>query len=53
MAFRPNYGQQRADRNRTARARNEEKQRKKDEKAALRKAGRPDEAETPPDEKKE
>jgi len=38
MAFKPNYGRDRAERERTARARNEEKQKKKDEKAALRKA---------------
>jgi hypothetical protein len=42
MAFKPNYGRDRADRARAARARTEEKQRKKDEKAALRKAQRPD-----------
>jgi hypothetical protein len=40
MAFKPNYGRDRAERNRAARARNEEKQRKKDEKAAQRKAER-------------
>ncbi len=40
MAFRPNYGRDRAERERAARARSEEKQRKKDEKAALRKAER-------------
>ena len=38
MAFKPNYGRDRADRARAARARNEEKKRKKDEKTALRKA---------------
>jgi hypothetical protein len=38
MAFKPNYRLQRADRDRAARARSEEKQRKKDEKAAQRKA---------------
>jgi hypothetical protein len=37
MAFKPNYGRDRAERQRAARARSEEKQRKKDEKAALRK----------------
>jgi hypothetical protein len=40
MAFKPNYGRDRAERARAARARSEEKQRKKDEKAALRKAER-------------
>lgn len=40
MAFKPNYGRDRAERDRAARARSEEKQRKKDEKAALRKAER-------------
>jgi len=38
MAFKPNYGRDRAERQRSARARNEEKQRKKEEKAAQRKA---------------
>jgi len=45
MAFKPNYGRDRAERARAARARSEEKQRKKDEKTALRKAQR---AETEP-----
>jgi hypothetical protein len=40
MAFKPNYGRDRAERQRAARARNEEKQRKKDEKHAQRKAER-------------
>ncbi|MGA2894442.1 MAG: hypothetical protein ABSE22_16370 [Xanthobacteraceae bacterium] len=40
MAFKPNYGRDRAERARSARSRSEEKQRKKDEKAALRKAER-------------
>jgi hypothetical protein len=40
MAFKPNYNLQRADRNRAARARSEEKQRKKQEKTAQRKAER-------------
>jgi hypothetical protein len=40
MAFKVNYGRDRAERDRAARARSEEKQRKKDEKAALRKADR-------------
>src|SRR5262249_26881087 len=50
MAFKPNYRRDRAERQRAARARTEEKQRKKEEKAALRTAGRgPGEA--PPDDK--
>jgi hypothetical protein len=40
MAFKPNYGRDRAERARSARARSEEKKRKKDEKTALRKAQR-------------
>ena len=40
VAFKPNYGRDRAERARAARARSEEKQRKKDEKIALRKAQR-------------
>jgi hypothetical protein len=40
MAFKPNYGRDRAERQRAARARSEEKQRKKEEKAAQRKAER-------------
>ena len=40
MAFRPNYGMQRADRNRAAQARREEKLRKREEKSAQRKAER-------------
>jgi hypothetical protein len=40
MAFKVNYGRDRAERDRAARARSEEKQRKKDEKTALRKAKR-------------
>lgn len=40
MAFKPNYGMQRADRNRAAQARSEEKQKKKEEKSAQRKAER-------------
>ena len=38
MAFKPNYGMQRADRNRAAQARNEEKMRKSEEKSAQRKS---------------
>jgi hypothetical protein len=40
MAFKPNYGRDRAERQRAARARSEEKQRKKEEKSAQRKAER-------------
>jgi hypothetical protein len=56
MAFKPNYGRDRAERARAARARSEEKQLKKDEKAALRKARRAemepaaDDTNPPPDE---
>ena len=49
MAFKPNYGRDRADRARAARARSEEKKRKRDEKTALRKAQRA-EVEPPTDE---
>jgi hypothetical protein len=38
MAFKPNYGRDRAERARAARARSEEKKRKRDEKTALPKA---------------
>jgi hypothetical protein len=40
MAFKPNYGRDRAERARSARARSEEKKRKKDERTALRKTQR-------------
>jgi hypothetical protein len=50
MAFKPNYARDRAERQRAARTRSEEKQRKKDEKVALRKAER-DATEAPPDDK--
>jgi hypothetical protein len=40
MAFKPNYGRDRTERQRAARARTEDKQRKREEKAALRKAER-------------
>jgi hypothetical protein len=46
MAFKPNYGRDRAERARAARVRSDEKKRKKDEKTALRKAQRA-EAEAP------
>jgi hypothetical protein len=57
MAFKPNYGRDRAERARAARTRSEEKQRKKDEKTALRKAHRAEaepptrETDPPPEEK--
>ena len=41
MSFKPNYGRDRAERERAARARTEDKQRRKEEKAALRNAERP------------
>ena len=50
MAFKPNYRRDRAERQRMARTRTEEKQRKKEEKAALRKAER-EAADPTPDEK--
>ena len=49
MAFKPNYGRDRAERQRAARAKTEEKRQKKEEKLALRKAER-DAAKAPPDE---
>jgi len=49
MAFKPNYGRDRAERARAARARTEEKKRKKDVRTALRKAQRA-EAQPPTDE---
>ncbi len=51
MAFKPNYGRDRAERQRAARARTEEKLKKKEEKLAQRKAER-DAAQAPPDEGK-
>ena len=48
MVFKPNYNLQRADRNRAAHARSEEKQKKKDAKTAQRKAERAAK-EIPPD----
>ena len=50
MAFKPNYGRDRAERAREARARSEEKKRKRDEKTALRKTQRA-EVEPPTDER--
>jgi hypothetical protein len=49
MAFKPNYNLQRADRDRAAKARNEEKQKKRDEKAAERRAKREGAVEAPSD----
>jgi hypothetical protein len=40
MAFRPNYNRDRQERDKAARARSDEKQRKKDEKTAQRKSER-------------
>jgi hypothetical protein len=40
MAFKPNYGMQRNDRNRAAQARSEQKQKKREEKSAQRQAER-------------
>jgi hypothetical protein len=59
MAFKPNYGRDRAERARTARAHAEEKQRKRDEKTALRKTERAnsepgaDATNPPPDEQQD
>jgi hypothetical protein len=50
MPFKPNYGRDRAERQRAARAKSEEKQRKKEEKAAQRKAQRDAEEGRGPDE---
>jgi len=52
MAFKPNYGLQRADRNRAAQSRSEQKQRKRDEKSAQRKAERIVEIKSPPGDQK-
>ena len=52
MAFKPNYRLQRADRSRAAQAQSEEKQRKKDEKAAQRRAERMVEIKSSPDDEK-
>jgi hypothetical protein len=50
MIFKPNYGFQRADRNRAAEARREEKQRKREEKSAQHKAECAVEIKSAPDE---
>jgi hypothetical protein len=52
MAFRPNYGMQRADRNRAAQARRDEKTRKREEKSAQRKAERMVDVKSSPDDAK-
>jgi hypothetical protein len=52
MAFKPNYGLQRADRNRAAQARSEEKQKKREEKSAQRKAERTVAIKSSPDDEK-
>ena len=52
MAFKPKYGLQRADRNRAAQARSEQKQRKREEKSAQRKAERIEKDKSTPDDKK-
>jgi hypothetical protein len=52
MTFKPNYGLQRADRNRAAQAQSEEKKRKREEKSAQRKAERTVETEIAPDDEK-
>jgi hypothetical protein len=49
MAFKPNYGMQRNDRNRAAQARSEEKKRKREEQSAQRKAERIVETKSSPD----
>ena len=52
MAFKPNYGLQRADRNRAAQARSEEKMKKREDKSAQRKAERTVEIKSSPDDEK-
>jgi hypothetical protein len=52
MAFKPNYGLQRADRKRAAQARSEEKQKKREEKSAQRKAEHTVEIKSSPDDAK-
>ena len=52
MAYKPNYGLQRADRKRAAQARSEQKQRKREEKSAQRKAERALEIKSSPDDEK-
>lgn len=52
MAFKPNYGMQRADRNRVARPRHEQKQQKREEQSAQRNAERRIEIKSSPNEPK-
>ena len=52
MAYKPNYGLQRADRRRAAQARSEQKQRKREEKSAHRKAERTVEIKSSSDDEK-
>ena len=52
MAFKPNYGLQRADRKRAAQARSEEKQKKREEQSAQRKAEHTVEIKSSPDDAK-
>ena len=52
MAFKPNYGMQRTDRNRVAQARSEQKQRKREKKSAQCKAERIVEIKISPDAEK-
>ena len=52
MAYKPNYGLQRADRRRAAQARSEQKQRKREEKSAQRKAERIVESKSSSDDEK-
>ena len=52
MAYKPNYGLQRADRSRAAQARSEQKQRKRQEKSAQRKAERTVEIKSSSDDEK-
>jgi hypothetical protein len=52
MAFKPNYGMQRNDRNRATQARSEQKQRKREEKSAQRQAERTVEIKISPDDEK-
>jgi len=52
MAYKPNYGLQRADRRRAAQARSEQKQRKREERSAQRKAERTVEIKSSSDDEK-
>lgn len=52
MAFKPNYGLRRADRNRATQERSEQKQKKREEKSAQRKAERIVEIKSSPDDEK-